>query len=48
MWYWLGPVIVVVLIVGYAIFRMSREDEELEPGGSYGEQLGGKKSDTHS
>ncbi len=44
MWVWLAPVIIVGLIVAYAIYRMSR-DEELEPGGSYGEQFGGKKSE---
>jgi len=44
MWYWLVPVIVIALLIVYMIYRMSR-DEEMEPGGSWGEQLGGKKSD---
>jgi hypothetical protein len=49
-WYWLGPVIAVAVIgiVIYAIVRMGREDVELEPGGSWGDQLGGKKSDDQS
>jgi cytochrome c-type biogenesis protein CcmH/NrfF len=46
--YWIVPVIVVVLgIVIYAIVRMGREDE-MEAGGSYGDQLGGKSSDKES
>ena len=45
MWYWLTPLIIIGLIVVYAIYRMSRGDEEMEAGGSYGEQLGEKKPD---
>ena len=44
MWVWLLPVIIVGLVVAYAIYRMSRGDE-LEAGGSYGEQFGAKKSE---
>jgi hypothetical protein len=48
---WLAPAIVGLLLFGvviYAIVRMSRGDEELEAGGSFGEQLGEKKSDGES
>jgi hypothetical protein len=48
---WLGPTIggiLILAVVIYAIVRMSRSDEELEAGGSWGEQLGEKKSDGES
>ena len=45
MWYWLTPLIVIGLVVVYAIYRMSRGDEEMEAGRSRGEQLGEKESD---